>query len=96
MYSYLYGALWHILEVMSFVDVDGTLTEVMYTILVYLFCAPIDKSILCVLPSHFIKHNSIFFFQIGVVFDGSELAASSTAELMKGFAIQFEQTSTCS
>ena len=81
---------------MNSVDVDGTFLGIMHTILVYLFCAPIEKLILCVLPSHFIKHNSIFFFQIGVVFDGSELAASSTAELMKGFAIQFEQTSTCS
>ena len=27
-----------IAKVMSFVDVDGTLPEVMYTILVYLFC----------------------------------------------------------
>ena len=37
MYLYLYGALC-VSKVMSFVDVDGTLPEVMYTILVYLFC----------------------------------------------------------
>ena len=29
----------HILEVMFFVDVDGTLSDFMRTILVYLFCA---------------------------------------------------------
>ena len=28
----------HISKVLNFVDVDGTLPEVMYTILVYLFC----------------------------------------------------------
>ena len=30
----------HILEVMFFVDVDGTLSDFMRTILVYLFCGP--------------------------------------------------------
>ena len=28
----------HILEVMFFVDVDGTLSDFMHTIMVYLFC----------------------------------------------------------
>ena len=30
----------YISKVLSFVDLDGTLAEVMYTILVYLFCGP--------------------------------------------------------
>ena len=29
----------HILEVMIFVDLDGALSDLMHTILVYLFCA---------------------------------------------------------
>ena len=38
MYSYLYRALYAYIKRMSFVDVDGTLPDFMYTILVYLLC----------------------------------------------------------
>ena len=37
----------HILKVMSFVDVDGTFPEVMYTILVCLFCGLNTEECFC-------------------------------------------------
>ena len=37
----------HILEVMFFVDVDGTLSDFMRTILVYLFCDSDPLEVIC-------------------------------------------------